>query len=49
MRCNNALGLLRDRADVLHRAVDYLEMRPVERLGLEEVARERARLLVGVA
>jgi hypothetical protein len=45
MRCNNALGLLRDRLDVVFAAADYLETRPAERLELEAAARERVAAL----
>ena len=48
MRCNYALGLLRDRVDVVQRAAEYLEVRPADRIELEGIAWGRARALVGV-
>jgi Recombination endonuclease VII len=47
--CNVGVGNLGNDIERLQRTVDYLETRPEERAELEEVARERARALMGVA
>lgn len=47
--CNVGIGNFGNDVERLQRAIDYLEMRPPERMELEGMARERARLLVGVA
>jgi hypothetical protein len=47
--CNVGTGNFGNHVKRLQRAIDYLEMRPPERMELEGMARERARLLVGVA
>jgi Recombination endonuclease VII len=45
MRCNNALGLLREDADVLGSAMGYVFRQDPD--GLDELANERAKGLVG--
>jgi hypothetical protein len=47
--CNVGVGNFGNDVDRLERTVDYLGQRPAERTELEGRARERARLLAGVA
>lgn len=45
VRCNNALGQLKERVELVERAADYLDVNgfvPADVYGLEQAARTRA-------